>query len=388
MLTNLHHHCGNSGTQVFLGGNLIFYPKLSALCITVYESSIKLCCLFLNDPLYLAGDASNSTEVQDLKNQVANLTDIVSRLKEQVDDLSEVVAALRQRDASASSSFAGSDIEYKKRKVVGVKSSAPYGGGKGGDRKAPMLNNFEVSSDHENDIYAEALDVGSLNVFMEEWKLLSENSLSGPGGGGKHKGDLKSSAIRTAASSSSSSAAVGSAAGPDKLDFTHLLESLPSDLKVRFVDQLADQFGKQLTGASGLTAQHSTSSSSSNMQVFQQYLNHNPNSNLSSTMNSSFYANQSFNPSAMNNNSNFQGFPMQNHVQLFSSEGASQGNALDISLPLASAALGAFMSNMSGFEQFSSNDAGGNNGSSNDISNNDNILNSLPDSLDNWYFNI
>ena len=79
---------------------------------------------------------------------------------------------------------------------------------------------------------------------------------------------------------------------------------------------------------------------------------------------------------------------MQNHVQMFSSEGASQGNALDISLPLASAALGTFMSNMSGFEQFSSNDAGGNNGSSNDISNNDNILNSLPDSLDNWYFNI
>lgn len=333
-----------------------------------------------------AGDSSNSVEVQDLKNQVASLTDIVSRLKEQVDDLTDVVADMRKRDgSSSSSSFAGrhapdSDIEYKKRKMVGVKLSAPYEGKGAGDRKTSvpidLLSNFDVSGGHHDDAYVEdALDVGSLDLFMEEWKTVPESSL--PGGGGKKKGDLKSSA--TASSTSSS--------GTDKLDFSLILESLPSDLKVRFVDQLADQFGKQLTGISGPGTQQS--SSSSNLQGFQQY--HQPSSH-SQPIDSSFYANQSFNASSMSNNSKFQGFPVQNHLQIFSSMGTSQQDeGHDISLPLASAALGAFMSdvsNMPSFEQFSSNSGVNNDRNDN---NNDNNLHSgghIPDSLDNWYFNI
>eukprot|EP01036_Dinobryon_divergens_P022525 gene22525-30788_t len=336
--------------------------------------------------MHYAGDSSNSVEVQELKNQVANLTDIVSRLKEQVDDLTDEVADMRKRDvSSSSSSFAGriapdGDIEHKKRKVVGVKSSARYEGKGGGDHNKTsvpidLLSNFNVSGGHHDDDYAEdALDVGSLDLFMEEWKAVPENSL--PGGGGKKKGGLKSSAPASSSSSSSSSLITGS----DKLDFSLILESLPSDLKVRFVDQLADQFGKQLTGP-GL---------GTNLQGFQQY--HQPSSH-NQPIDSSFYPNQNFNASSLssnnnnnnNNNNKFQGFPVQNH-HMFSTQ---QDEAHDISLPLASAALGAFMSdinNIPSFEQFSNNS--GDSGSNDN--NNDNNLDSghIPDSLDNWYFNI
>ena len=346
--------------------------------------------------------------MQELRNQVHSLTDHVARLQDQIAEISEIVSNLQQREIERSfgpPQIQDHDGDSKKRKV-GLVPSSPVNAAfdsSDGDQN-DLIRMSAISNDphlmqilNNEQVEEDALDTEELDLFIEEWKNLNENgqsisSASSSTGGSNGKKVAQSSFGKTPSANQLPLMT-------DRTDISSLIATFTPEMKTRFVDKLADTFGKQLTSMGGQGAlQPESLQQPQQRTVPNQNQNQNQQGFTQSTQYSSsqsqlYSSRNSFNqvPVAYPNSyesdkfSNFQpqSFPVQDR-HLYTSGGSRRLAATDpqqqqqqqqplpdIALPLASAALNAFMmSNLQGLEQMSnsmsnSSSANSNSGSSN-----------------------
>mmetsp|Transcript_16175 Transcript_16175/g.22282 ORF Transcript_16175/g.22282 Transcript_16175/m.22282 type:complete len:508 (-) Transcript_16175:1311-2834(-) len=203
--------------------------------------------------MHYAADSANSTEVQDLKNQVTSLTDHISRLQDQITELFDVVTGLQQRERNFSPHNSNeSDSEYKKRKVGIVPLMGIYDNEN--EQSTELVRMASISSDNllrGGDLNVDDLDAEGLDAFFDEWNsssnnvVVSSNTTTLTSAASSER--IPSSHANNSATSSRHSSSHIIAPPEPLLDISAVLEKLSPELKTRFVDQLADQLGKQLT---------------------------------------------------------------------------------------------------------------------------------------------